>query len=325
MAALLRCTSKPIYFYYNDRVSAKYIVDMMIAVRGDETRALEFPLGYVLLCPISPLHFPFDGIEVLFETARLNLGVHVSPMPQMGLSSPCTLAGTMVQENAEILAGICITQLIRPGMPICYGGIPHAFDMATSQLIFSGPEEAVFGVAMTQIGKHYGLPVYINVGLADSKRPDAQAGAEIAATLVLGAAAGADIFGHLGISGSDQASSLDMLVLQDEIISYTESALREIEFNDEALALPEIEAVGPEGNYLATDFTATHFRRQIWFPTLFDRHSYPDWQAKGASDTEQQCQLRKEEILRKHVASPVDQDLDGLLSEFVAEVKRSCS
>jgi len=323
MAALLRGTNKPFYLYFDDRISAKYIVEMMIAVRGDERRASEFPLGYVLLCPISPLHFPFNGIDVLFETARLNLGVHVSPMPQMGLSSPCTVAGTIVQENAEILAGVCVTQLIRPGMPVCYGGIPHAFDMNTSQLIFSGPEEAIFGVAMTQIGKHYGLPVYINVGLADAKRPDAQAGVEIAATLVLGAAAGADIFGHLGISGSDQASSLDMLVLQDEVISYTESVLREVDFSEEALAVKEIEEVGPGGNYLARDFTATHFRQELWFPKLFDRHSYPDWQEKGASSMEERCRRRKKEILRKHVSSPIDQELERTLKEFVADVKRS--
>ena len=91
-------------------------------------------------------------------------------------------------------------------MPVCYGGICHAFDMRTTQLIFAGPEQAIFGVAMTQMGKHYGLPVYINVGLTDSKRPDAQAGLEAGVTLAFGAAAGADIFGHMGICGVDQAT-----------------------------------------------------------------------------------------------------------------------
>ena len=78
----------------------------------------------------------------------------VGPMAQMGLSAPATIAGSLAQENAEILAGICITQLIRPGIPVMYGGICHAFDMATTQFIFSGPEQTIFGVAMTQMGKH---------------------------------------------------------------------------------------------------------------------------------------------------------------------------
>ena len=75
---------------------------------------------------------------------------------------------------------------------------------------------------MTQLGKSYGLPVYINAGLTDSKIPDAQAGLEAGVTLACGAMAGADIFGHLGICGVDQASSLDMLVMQHEIIGYVE-------------------------------------------------------------------------------------------------------
>ena len=182
-AAMIRHTTKPITFWFHDRASARVLVEMMIALRGSEKAAEQYPLCYPLMEPISPLRFPFNGIDLLFETARVNMPVEIGPMAQMGLSAPATLAATMAQENAEILAGICITQLIRPGLPVCYGGICHAFDMRTTQLIFAGPEQAIFGVAMTQLAKSYGLPVYINVGLTDSKRPDAQAGLESGITL----------------------------------------------------------------------------------------------------------------------------------------------
>ncbi|MGB2824692.1 MAG: trimethylamine methyltransferase family protein, partial [Phycisphaerae bacterium] len=250
MAAQLKHTTKPIHFWYHDRASARYCNEIMIAVRGDDRRAAAQPLCYPFLEPISPLRFPFNGIDLLYETARLNLPVPIGPMAQMGLSAPATVAGTLAAENAEILAGVCITQLIAEGMRVCYGGICHAFDMRTTQLIFAGPEQAIFGVAMTQMGKRYALPVYINVGLTDAKRPDAQAGLESAATLILGAAAGADIFGHMGISGVDQASSLDMLVMQNELIRYVESALREMDFSDEALGLAEIASAGPGGTFI---------------------------------------------------------------------------
>jgi trimethylamine--corrinoid protein Co-methyltransferase len=218
-AAMLKHTRKPVAFWFHDRASARYLVDMAIAVRGNAGEAEQYPLFHPFFEPISPLRFPFNGIDLLFETARIAMPVPIGPMAQMGLSAPGTLAGTMAQENAEILAGICITQSIRPGMPVCYGGICHAFDMRTTQMIFCGPEQAILGVAMTQMGKHYGLPVYVNVWLTDSKRPDAQAGMESALTLSHAAAAGADIFGHMGICGVDQATSLDMLVLQHEAIS----------------------------------------------------------------------------------------------------------
>ncbi len=211
-----------------------------------------------------------------------------------------------------------MTQIIRPGMPVCYGGICHAFDMRTTQLIFSGPEQAIFGVAMTQMGKHYGLPIYINVGLTDSKRPDGQAGLESGISLALGAAAGADIFGHMGISGVDQATSLDMLVLHDEVIRFVESTMREIDFSDDALGLAEIEAVGPGGTFIDRHHTVDHFRQELWFPNLLDREYCDTWRDAGAMSTEERCRQRKEEILATHEPEPFSADLERALDEIVA-------
>lgn len=309
MAAMIKNTTKPITFWFHDRASARFLIDMMIAVRGSEAEATAFPLCYPFLEPISPLRFPFDGIDVLFETSRLNLPVPIGPMAQMGISAPSTVAGTMAQENAEILAGICITQLVRPGMPVCYGGICHAFDMATTQLVFSGPEQAIFGVAMTEMGKRYGLPVYINVGLTDSKRPDAQAGMEAGITLALGAAAGADIYGHMGISGVDQASSLAMLTLQHEVIRYVESTLRNIDVSDATLGLEEIDAAGPGGSFIDREHTARHFRKELWFPRVLDRSFYQAWMDIGAPTTEERCVRLAGEILRTHEPAPVDEPI----------------
>jgi len=323
MAEMIRNTTKPIMFWFHDRASAKYLVEMMIAIRGNEQKATQYPLCYSFLEPISPLRFPFDGINLLFEAARLNLPVPIGPMAQMGLSAPATIAGTLAQENAEILAGICITQLIRPGMPVCYGGICHAFDMATTQLIFSGPEQAIFGVAMTQMGKFYDLPVYINVGLTDAKRPDAQAGLEAGITLTLGAAAGADIFGHMGISGVDQAASLDMLVMQNEIISYVESTMRQIDFSDDAFGLDVIEKVGPGGNFIDRMHTAEHFRRELWFPKLLDRNYYQAWLDSGAGVMESECTERKEYLLKNHSVPPLSKDMDKALDDIVSAAKRN--
>lgn len=321
MAELLRNTTKPIALWYHDRASAAYLDEMMVAVRGSEDAACAMPLCFPFLEPISPLRFPHKGVDLLYETARLNLPVPVGPMAQMGLSAPATLAGTMAQENAEILAGICITQLIRPGLPVCYGGICHAFDMQTTQLIFAGPEQALFGVAMTEVGKSYGLPVYINVGLTDAKRPDAQAGLEAGITLMLGAAAGADIFGHLGISGADQAASIEMLLLQHEIVSYVESVLRDVDFGPGSLAIDEIAEVGPGGSFLDRVHTARHFRRSLWFPKLLDRNFYDGWHVLGAPSMEERCVWRREE-LECHRPDPIATELDRELARIVDAARR---
>ena len=249
--------------------------------------------------------------------------VPIGPMAQMGVSAPATLAGTLAIENAEILAGVCITQLVKPGLPVCYGGICHAFDMQTTQMIFSGPEQALFGVAMTQIGKSHGLPVYINVGLSDSKRPDAQAGMEAGITLMLGAAAGADIFGHMGISGVDQATSLDMLILQHEIIRYTNSVMRPLDLSDDAFAVDVIHERGPGGSFLDTDHTVNHFRRELWFPQLLDRQYYQGWLDSGATSMEDRCRERKESVLKNHTPVPMPADMEKEVDKVVAAAKKA--
>jgi len=328
MAEMLRNTTKPLGLWFHNRTVSRYMVDMMIAVRGSEEKARKYPLAYPFLEPISPLRFPFDGVDALYATARLNLPIPIGPMAQTGMSAPGTLIGTLAQENAEILAGVCITQLINPGVPVCYGGIPHAFDMRTTQMIFAGPEQALMAVAMTQMGKHYKLPVYINVGLTDSKTPDAQAGLEAGVTLACGAMAGADIFGHMGICGMDQATSLDMLVMQHEVIGYVERLMAGIEFSDEAIGLEVIEQVGPGGTFMDQEHTALHFRKELWFPRLLDRQFYDAWMSGGAKTMAQRCREEKERLLRESASGgpeplpeAVDREIERLLAAARAELE----
>ena len=322
-ATQLRHTTKPITFWYHDRASAAYLNELFIALRGSEEKAAKYPPAYPFLEPISPLRFPRNGVDLLYETARLNLPVPIGPMCQAGMSGPVTLAGTLAIENAEILAGVCITQLLRPGMPVCYGGIPHAFDMRTTQMIFCGPEQALMAVAMTQLGKRYGLPVYINVGLTDSKVPDAQAGLEAGITLAAGALAGADIFGHMGICGVDQASSLDTLMVQHEIMGYVERMLRGFEVNDETLALDAIAEVGPGGTFMDHEHTARHFREEIWFPRLLDRQFYDPWVASGRLSMAERGRAEKERLLREHTVEPLPDDLDREFTRITEAARRN--
>lgn len=318
-AELIKNTTKPVTFWFNDRSSARFLLELFAIIAGSEQEAIKYPIAYPFLEPISPLRFPFNGIDLLYETSRFNLPVPVGPMAQVGATGPGTLAGTLVQENAEILAGICVVQLVKPGVPVCYGGIPHAFDMRTTQMIFAGPEQALMAVAMTQMGKHYGLPVYINVGLTDSKIPDAQAGLEAGITLVCGAMAGADIFGHLGICGVDLGTSLTMLVMQHEIVGFVERIMRGIEFDDEALGLDVIRAVGPGGNYLSEEHTFNHFRTELWFPELLDRNYWEGWLQQERRDMMGRCRAMKDRLLSEHTPVPLGdeklRDIDRLLVE----------
>jgi len=319
-AAQLRTTTKPVMFWFHDRPSAAYVMELLDAVTGGHTA--EFPPVYPFLEPISPLRFPRNGIDLLFETCKAPLPVPVGPMAQMGMSAPATLAATLAQETAEILAGVCVTQLIRPGTPVCFGGIPHAFDMRTTQLIFSGPEQGLMAVAMAEIGRHYGLPVYINVGLTDAKTVDAQAGLEIGTSLLLGALSGADIFGHFGIAGVDQGSSLSMLVFQEEVIEFVERILRGFEVDEEHLAVDLIDRIGPGGSFIAEEHTLRHFRAELWMPRVLDRLFWDSWAARGRPDTRRRVLERMESLRASYEPKPFPDALEREIHKIVQRARQ---
>lgn len=322
-ATQLKWTTKPIYFFFHNRAASEYLLELMAAVRGSEEEAIQYPLFCPMLEPISPLKFPHDGIDLLFETSRFDLPVIIGPMAQAGATAPATLAGTLAQENAEILAGICATQLIKPGLAVCYGGIPHAFDMRTTQLIFSGPEQVLLSIAMTQMGKYYGLPVYINVGLTDSKVLDAQAGLEAGTTLVCGALAGADIFGHFGICGVDQGASLVTLIMQHELLLYVERILQGVEIDDDKLGLDVIRSVGWEGTFLAEEHTVKHFREEFWFPQLLDRDFWSNWVGQGAATMVDRCVAQKNRLLRDHTPEMLAPETAREIEKILAAARKN--
>jgi trimethylamine--corrinoid protein Co-methyltransferase len=320
-ATQLRTTTKPITFWFYDRLSAKYIVEVLTAVAGSRAELAKYPLTYLLLEPISPLRFNTNGIDLLFETSLVPLPVTVGPMAQAGLSAPVTLAATVAQETAEILAGICVVQLIKPGTPVCFGGICHAFDMRTTQIIFGGPEQALMAVACVQMGKYYGLPVYTNTGLTDSKCVDAQAGLEIAVTLVMAALAGSDIFGHLGISGADQGASLEMLLLQHEVVKYVERIMRGFTVNNEKLAIDLIDRVGPGGIFIDQTHTVTHFREELWMPDMLDRSFWSQWEDSGRLTLVDKLKSRVKELLLDYEENPLTEDISKEVDKIVNKAK----
>lgn len=281
-AELIKGTTKPTMAWVHNGRSAKHVLEMYRAVAGGEKALRERPMTEAFLEPISPLQLPRDGLDMVQEFVRAGQPVSVGPMAMVSGTGPATIAGTLAQENAEILSGIVVTQMLGPGTAMKYGGIPHILDPRTSICSFGSPEQGLMAVAMVQMGRFYGLPVYVNAGLTDAKVLDAQAGMEKAATLLLGALAGADMFGHAGICGTDHAGSLAWLMADNEAMAYVKRITRGFEVTPGTLAIDVIQAVGPAGSYLAEDHTVQNFRRELWCAgPAWTRQGYGAWETAG--------------------------------------------
>ena len=322
-AELLKGSSKPTRTWVYNGATARYVLEMYRTIAGGEAALRQRPMTETFLEPISPLQMPRDGLDVVIEYVRSGQPVSVGPMSMTSGTAPGTLAGTLAQENAEILAGVVITQVLGPGTPMMYGGIPHIMDPRTSICSFGSPEQGLMAVAMVQMGRFYGFPVYINVGLTDAKTLDAQAGIEKGATLMMGALAGADTFGHTGICGTDHGASLEWLVTDDETMAYVKRMVRGFEIVPEKLATEVIHAVGPGGNYLAEDHTVAHYRQELWMPNpTWTREAYATWETSGRLTMGERVRARVKDILAKHQVEPIEEGMARELDRIVTAAKR---
>jgi trimethylamine---corrinoid protein Co-methyltransferase len=172
---------------------------------------------------------------------------------------------------------------------------------------------------MVQMGRFYGFPVYVNAGLTDAKTLDLQAGAEKAATLTLAALAGAELFGHAGICGTDHGASLEWLVADDELMAYVKRLVRGFEVSPETLAAEVVKAVGPSGNYLAEAHTVAHYRRELWAPgPAWTRQGYPSWREGGRHSMGDRLRQCARQLLESHRVAPLDAGLERELDRMVA-------
>ncbi|TEU11976.1 MAG: hypothetical protein E3J21_22330 [Anaerolineales bacterium] len=345
-AESVKGSTKPTHVWVANGRTLEYILRIYETVTGGREAHRQRPMIAAFVEPISPLCFSETGLEILSTCARYGLPVGFGPMVQAGATGPATLAGTLALENAEILAGIVLAQTFGPGVPVCYGGIPHIMDMRSSQISFGSPEQGLMAIAMTQMARHYGLPVYINVGLSDSKRVDAQSGLERGMTLLMGALAGADTFGHMGILGADQAGSLEQLIVDNEMAAYVKRVLRGFSVDEDTLALDVIRKVGIGGNFLGEAHTRQHFRQELWLPSAspfdftlrrrsgqaqdklragpiaFDRRRWEEWWADGARTMADWARERKVQVLAEHHPPPPEPELAREIDDIVAAARR---
>ena len=178
-------------------------------------------------------------------------------------------------------------------------------------------------VAMVQMGRFYGFPVYINAGLTDAKALDAQAGAEKGTTMLLGALAGADMFGHAGICGTDHAGGLAWLLADHELMAYVTRIARGFDVGTETLGTDVIGQVGPGGSFLAEEHTVKHFRDELWLPgAAWTRQTWDAWTGDGGPTMGDRLRDEARRILREHRPKPLDEALANEIDRIVDAAQR---
>jgi trimethylamine--corrinoid protein Co-methyltransferase len=302
------------------------LIDMkrLLEVVAGGSDALEKkPMAIFDVCPSSPLVWSDTACQNLIDCARFSIPAEIIPAPQMGATSPVTLAGTLVQSNTEFLSGVVMSQLTRSGAPVIYGGSPTTFDMKYLSSRLGSIENMMVACAASQMGKHYKVPTHAYLGLSDSKTLDVQSGFETSTGIMLGALAGINVLSGPGMLIFENCQSLEKLVIDNEICGMALRLVEGIATNDDTYALETIEKVGPGGQYLGEKHTIKYFRKEYFNPSdLVDRLTFEAERKQGSRDINDRARETVDRLLKEHVPEPLPVHVENELRSMLKEIMK---
>lgn len=290
-------------------------VEMLHYIAGGEKKWRERPFVSMSNCfVVPPLRFAEDSCYCLETAVRAGMPVLLLAAGQAGATSPAALAGSVVQEVAEVLAGLVWVNLIVPKHPAMYGTWPFVSDLRTGAMSGGSGEQAVLMAACGQMGRFYDLPTGIAAGMADAKMPDAQSGFEKAYTNTLAAHSGANlVYESAGMHASLLGCCYESYVIDNDMLGAINRTVRGIEVNDETLSLDAMREVCVDGpsHYLGHDQTLTLMQKEYVYPEIGDRTSPKEWLERGKPNLLQNARRKVDEILNTHYPAHVSSDVDA--------------
>jgi len=323
--AMLNNTTKPLLFSAWNLQNLKAITEMCEIVAGGEEAFQRTPFAVLFGAEPSPLQISFEYAPKMLWLAGKGLPVIFAPTEAAGGTAPVTLAGAMVQGQAEMMASLLLVQLKREGAPfICSTSCPIPMDMSSMTASYASPEFNLFICAMTEMAHYHGLPIFSFGGCSDSKCFDEQASLEGAMSMFLSALSGGNLIHDVGYVESGLTSSYEMLAVMDEVAGFVKRILGGIEVSPQMLALDVIDEVGPGGEYLTHTHTYQHFRKN-WVPKLLDRNNYSVWQERGGTTLRERAHKRVLSILDSHEPTPLDARVKMRISKIVAREEQKAA
>ena len=279
------------------------------------------PSLFTVVNTSSPLRLDGPMIEGVIEMARRNQVVVITPFTLAGAMAPVTLAGALVQQNAEALAGIAFTQMVNPGAPVVYGGFTSNVDMKSGAPAFGTPEYTQAALAGGQLARRYNLP-YRSSNANASNTVDAQAAYESEMS-IWGAVMGhANMVIHgAGWLEGGLCASFEKMVLDAEMLQSMAEFLVPMPFGEAELGLEAIAEVGPGGHFFGAKHTLERYERAFYAPILSDWRNFETWEETGATDATQRANRIYKQLLADYQPPPLDPAIGEELAAFVARRK----
>jgi len=321
MLAYMTLCDKPIFGSSGSGREAADTLEMAAILFGGREKMLDMPVMVAVANTLSPLRFSKEEGDVILQMAGWRQPVVISNMILAGISGPVSLPEMLALENAEILAGVVLTQLVSPGAPVLYGSCSAPIDMRTMVSAVGTSEAVKIASATAQMAGFYKLPCRAGGSLTDAHVPDAQALAE--GTLMLSTVVrnGAHFIYHAcGQMGSYISLGYEKWLLDEEICRMVRNILTPVIPAGETIDADLVNQVGIGGQYLTHPSTFQKFRN-LSASRLFNRKDYTRWHSSGARRAEDQAYNAIGPRLAGYEKPPIDPGLEDALNAYVTARK----
>ncbi|MDP4128296.1 MAG: trimethylamine methyltransferase family protein [Bacillota bacterium] len=322
--AMVTNTSKHCFLGFGSGENAKKILEMAAACVGGKENLQKRPIVTAFVCPTSPLTLVKSCCDVIMECAKAGMGIAIIPMALCGATSTATLAGTLVQHNAEVLSALILAQLTRKGTPCTYSSCSTIMDLRFTATAVGAPEYGIISAGLTKLAQYYQLPCWVGGGHSDSKIPDAQAAYEFSLTATVSALAGANIVYGAGCLESGLTFDYAKMMMDAEQIRRIFHVIRGIEVNDKTIALDVIHEVGPGGEFMTHQHTFENMRSMSQCK-LFDRRNRDGWMERGGKDLTERAYEEAKHVLETHKPAPLTdgaaETMKSIIEDYETELK----
>jgi trimethylamine--corrinoid protein Co-methyltransferase len=318
----LTYSDKPFMGIVTAKERAEDVIKMADLVFGEDF-VKDNPVLVAITNCNSPLVWDATMLDAMKVYARHNQPLILAPFALCGASTAASTVCAVAQVNAEALAGVAFTQLIRPGSPQLYGQFMVTVDMKSGAPMGGTPEAAQMMYLMGALARKYKLPWRTSGFHVGSKLNDAQAGYEANMLMHAAILSGANYIWHVAgwLEAGLVAGYSKFVTDAEQLVGWYKYA-QGVSFDDFTEAMAAIREVGPQGHFLGTQHTLEHFESAFFMPTLMDFNSFEQWSAEGARDHDTRGREKARAMLAAYEAPPMDEGIAESLADFIARRER---
>jgi len=323
LSDIAKLTDKPFHAYSLGQARNRDGLEIVRIARGITHEQLEAePSLFSIINSSSPLRLDTPMLQGIIEMSSRNQAIMMTPFTLAGAMAPVTIAGALAQQNAEALAGIAFTQMVRPGAPVVYGGFTSNVDMKSGAPAFGTPEYMKAVLAGGQLCRKYGIP-YRSSNACAANTVDAQAAYESVFSLWALLQGGANFVLHAaGWMEGGLTSSFEKFILDVDMLQMVAEFLTPLDVSPAGLGLDAIRDVGPGGHYFGTAHTLQRFETAFYAPIISDWRNFETWSEAGSPTAMQKANAVWQKELAEYERPPMDAAIEEELDAFVARRKQ---